>query len=1544
MLSFDAAAAYCRNLGGYSARDQSYAGHSAVRSNVLAALETQDFGFWIGLTENTTTDASWVWVNGPALGSYRSFSTYSPGTNNHRDCVYVTEGYSDFTWQYTINCNMTLPFICQRDFTAPPIVTTTTQRPFNCPFGWTAFATKNTCIQLGTTPRTWSDARTQCSAGGGDLIRLNNTVLKNYVSTLVNAQKGRYWIGLNDRAKEGLFTWLDDRNKTTYSFWDTGMPNNSAGNENCVVTDGNRANKWDDLDCSTLNRYICQRSPNGNHVTYPPPFTPPNANCGPGWEDVTGSDSCFSFNPNLLSWQDALADCKSKGGDLASISNAQEQSYISGRTLYFPSDLMWVGANDRDTENGWQWSDGTPFAFLNWDEKQPDNSADSDCTVVSKRTSRWDDVPCGSRNGYICKKKGKVTSASLVTTTTPPAHLPADAVWTCERGWENYRGSCYKAVQLADRVNWAGARDACATAPLSGALASIIDADENKFIMSLYPSGYSNYAWIGMQDPTEGTFTWVDNTPVQYTNWQPGEPNNANNEDCVVMLPGGHWNDAQCTNAYTVFFCKKPKSIQPRAGSDELNGCTNGSIGYGALCYNFVNNKHLNFYDAQKDCKASSHNLGSLATVDSGHLQAFLAAELDTAPSATYWIGLYQSGAVYKWYSGATVDFAYWGKNHTGNEKGTCVAMQHNGLWGNYPCSATNLTYICESPRTGFTTPTTKAPVTTLLPCPTGWPAYGGSCFKAFAKNMSDQLSWTEARDYCAQQAEDGSLASIADNATQLFLLNSVIKAANITTGQFWIGLNDRDAESKYAWIDETPFLYANWAPNEPNDQLNKEDCVEWNLPANNWNDDYCSVSRNWVCQVPRGSKITTPKPVPTGASTTQCGNSSWLQYNNYCYYVSPPTADPQTWFNARDTCISLGADLASIGSEDVNGFITSVVSKNPVYAFWTGLNTLYQDSFGWSDQSPVNYVNWAENEPDNGFGGESCVTINSVGTWNDNQCQTSLGYVCRKLPGGVVVTPYTPLAPVGGCPVNFVSLPSLGYCYHLDGTLNTTRKNYTGAIHACEQMAHKAQLASIHTSLEQKFVLIMLDGLRMPAWIGLNDIRQQNKFEWIDNLIVSYTNWGPGQPDENSGNNWANLRDCVDIEVRGQQAGTWKDKSCYIPMPYVCESRKGATFPTVQPNTTGCQSGYYRFRDNCYKLFKDNYDWTGAENICKKDKGNLVTISNPFEQAFVEILTGHYNDSYMFWLGLSYDTVSTTFKSADGGPVWFTNWGPGEPKTNAGQACVAHTVDKNWKVVNCTNKYNYICEINMGGPRPSRPIPVGRCPRRNNWVNVAGNCYSIQSSSLKSWSAANSACDMLGATLASIHSDAEQRTLTPLIGKSGKDVWIGLKSLLGNKTGFTWSDATELEYNYWGAGEPNNPDPNEHQACVKIRSQDGAWADTDCFDENAYLCKMAPVPWFSTSPGSNNPGVTTRSPNQPSGAPLRGNNPDTGLGGGSVAGIVIGTLVFVALVAVITVVVVRQRYPQLLNKHTKIPPLQPGFDNATYSSGKGVTMNVTDA
>lgn len=80
-----------------------------------------------------------------------------------------------------------------------------------------------------------------------------------------------------------------------------------------------------------------------------------------------------------------------------------------------------------------------------------------------------------------------------------------------------------------------------AAVSLGGHLATISDVAENTFISNMSPQ----YMWIGHTDrAVEGQWKWITSESVSYTNWAPGEPNNAGNEDWAVINWGSSmWND-----------------------------------------------------------------------------------------------------------------------------------------------------------------------------------------------------------------------------------------------------------------------------------------------------------------------------------------------------------------------------------------------------------------------------------------------------------------------------------------------------------------------------------------------------------------------------------------------------------------------------------------------------------------------------------------------------------------------------------------------------------------------------------------------------------------------------------------------------------------------------------------------------------------------------------------------------------------------------------------------------------------------------------------
>ena len=76
-----------------------------------------------------------------------------------------------------------------------------------------------------------------------------------------------------------------------------------------------------------------------------------------------------------------------------------------------------------------------------------------------------------------------------------------------------------------------------------------------------------NGSWFGMTDLeafgyTEGTWGWINDKPVVYTNWFPGEPNNnENGDDCGELYASGQWNDANCLENQNYFVCNRPSLV-----------------------------------------------------------------------------------------------------------------------------------------------------------------------------------------------------------------------------------------------------------------------------------------------------------------------------------------------------------------------------------------------------------------------------------------------------------------------------------------------------------------------------------------------------------------------------------------------------------------------------------------------------------------------------------------------------------------------------------------------------------------------------------------------------------------------------------------------------------------------------------------------------------------------------------------------------------------------------------------------------------------------
>lgn len=94
------------------------------------------------------------------------------------------------------------------------------------------------------------------------------------------------------------------------------------------------------------------------------------------------------------------------------------------------------------------------------------------------------------------------------------------------------------------RGDYDAAKDTCLR--MGGTLASPKNAAENDALRHIV-EWHRSTAILGIDDlKREGRFEHLDGKGLEYSNWAPGEPNNAGNEHCVEMHPDGRWHDRSC--------------------------------------------------------------------------------------------------------------------------------------------------------------------------------------------------------------------------------------------------------------------------------------------------------------------------------------------------------------------------------------------------------------------------------------------------------------------------------------------------------------------------------------------------------------------------------------------------------------------------------------------------------------------------------------------------------------------------------------------------------------------------------------------------------------------------------------------------------------------------------------------------------------------------------------------------------------------------------------------------------------------------------------
>ncbi|KAJ6651543.1 hypothetical protein lerEdw1_020878 [Lerista edwardsae] len=131
------------------------------------------------------------------------------------------------------------------------------------------------------------------------------------------------------------------------------------------------------------------------------------AGCPANWLAYNGH--CYGYYSQELNWNQAQAQCKRRGGNLASIQHEQEHEAIANflrRSQRWDDEDVWLGLSIPAMSRRWVWADRTPLAYTAWEKPKSYFALKGEHCAVLEESSGfmlWDNDSCFDRNPFLCK-------------------------------------------------------------------------------------------------------------------------------------------------------------------------------------------------------------------------------------------------------------------------------------------------------------------------------------------------------------------------------------------------------------------------------------------------------------------------------------------------------------------------------------------------------------------------------------------------------------------------------------------------------------------------------------------------------------------------------------------------------------------------------------------------------------------------------------------------------------------------------------------------------------------------------------------------------------------------------------------------------------------------------------------------------------------------------------------------------------------------------------------------------------------------------------
>ncbi|XP_067155243.1 lymphocyte antigen 75 isoform X1 [Apteryx mantelli] len=1171
---------------------------------------------------------------------------------------------------------------------------------------------------------------------------------------------------------------------------------NKTWHHDCIQDETHAGGKW----CATSEDYtldgkwgICLQPEDGCHDI---------------WEHDPGSESCYQFNTqSALSWKEAYISCQRQGGDLLSIQDAAELSYIQGKDDI--AEIFWIGLNQLDVSGGWQWSDHKPLNFLSWHPDMQNLSPldGTSCVVMNATSGQWQSYHCGTPLPYICKKPFKEV-------------LKLPEIWShletrCDSGWLPHNGFCYMSVN--NPAPWGAAREVCKANQSD--LISLQSLADVELVVTKLHNDVKEEIWMGLRNEGVPTlFKWSDGSTVFFTYWDQNEPKVPFNStpNCVSYSGElGQWRVKSCEEKLK-YVCKKRGEILNETKTDKSCSLKEGWEKHGNFCYKIYKTE-VSF---GAKCNLTVVNRFEQEFINS------LIRKYSKIEEKYFWIGLQdisQSG-IYSWGAVAgekseAVTYTNWNSMQP-EFSGGCVAMPSGkslGKWETKDCKTTKAFSVCKK----YIGPPKEPEVLPKPtdPCPPGWHNGSGlACYKFFhSERVLRTRTWEEAERFC--EALGGHLPSFS-HSEEIKVLHSILRKIISNDRWVWIGMNKRSPDSlgTWQWSDDKPVTSVIMPLDYLEDEYDTRDCAAlktfqfsrrsfWRYYFHEGRElEFylkpfdCEARLEWVCQITKGSTPKTPE---------------WYIPDEIGIHGAPLVVDgAELWFvpdknlsfqEAVFYCQKNDSELASVESYPKLRTILSQIEKlsNSEQKWW-----LKFIDYGYSYHSPLQLFPR--------FHGQflrDCWYVSRKSWYRDYpvNCNMKLPFICEKNNASLLEKHDPSYRPVrGDCPKDWLRFRDKCFL-----KMNPKSLTFNAANEKC--VTFGGSLPSISNQAEQDFITSLLTDMPKDIWIGLQFLFSTRENKWIDESRLLYSNFHPlltGRlrkiPLDLFDEEFNNQCGVILNDPKSQYVGTWNFTACADKhFLGICQRPIGTG--TADNQTEQVLNETLTYQNTQYMVILKNLSWNDAMAACISNKMQLVSITDQFQQAFLAVQAALHN--YPLWIGLFSRDGGKHYGWLDGKHVSFSRWSEDDEETS--EECVFLDTDGFWKTSDCSSENRgAICYLPEKKTK-KEPVTQVKCPHKiknTPWISFRNNCYTFTITKnrwreLKSQEA-HHLCKKMNpeAFVLSVRDEEENNfVIEQLRSFSGLAMWVWLGVIYDNSDDvLKWYDETHLTYNNWRLGRPN--------------------------------------------------------------------------------------------------------------------------------------------